>query len=369
MNPPPNTSRALMSLLFVSLLFCSSCTQAQETPPPIFSPSSALQVIESTELFIGISVVDENTVWISGTSGTYARTTNGGTLWQVGQVPGADSLQFRDVHAFSDQHALLLSIGNGQDSRIYRTRDGGANWEQVFTNQEEDGFFDCMDFWDEQHGMAFSDSFEGAFYVIATADGGDTWTRIDPAALPPALEGEGSFAASGTCLITEGDQTAYIGTGAGGKARVLKTTDRGITWSVTETPVTHGTPSSGLASVSFLNSTQGMVAGGEITKPDSIAAPLAITEDAGATWTLASPPSFTGAIYGASYVPGQPTPTLVAAGPKGLAYSVDNGTAWTSISDDNYWSVAFAQNGQGWATGTEGKVLKISPQLDRDEGN
>ena len=320
------------------------------------------QAIESTELFIGISAVDENTVWISGTSGTYARTINGGERWEVGRVPGADSLQFRDVHAFSDQDAFLLSIGNGDQSRIYRTTDGGVNWEQVFTNQEEDGFFDCMDFWDENHGIAFSDSFEGSFYLITTSDGGDSWTRIAPSSIPSALEGEGSFAASGTCLITEGDQTAYIGTGAGGAARVLKTTDRGATWSVVETPVTHGTPSSGLASVSFLNSNQGVVAGGEIAKPDSIANPIAITEDGGASWTLASPPSFTGAIYGVSYVPGQPTPTLVAAGPKGVAYSVDNGTTWTSISQENYWSVAFASNGYGWVTGTEGKILKIYPQ-------
>ena len=360
MNPPSNLNGALWSLLLMSLLLFSSCSPPPETSP-VFSPTSTPQAIESTALFIGISVVNDQTVWISGTSGTYARTTNGGASWETGVVPGADSLQFRDVHAFSDQHAFLLSIGNGDQSRIYRTMDGGTSWEQVFTNQEEQGFFDCMDFWDENNGIAFSDSFEGSFYLITTSDGGTTWTRIDPAVLPPALEGEGSFAASGTCLITEGSQTAYVGTGAGGAARVMKTTDRGATWSVVETPVSHGTPSSGLASVSFLNSTQGVVAGGEISKPDSIASPIAITEDAGATWTLASPPSFTGAIYGVSYVPGQSTPTLVAAGPKGVAYSTDNGTTWMPVSEDNYWSVAFAENGHGWVTGTEGKILKITP--------
>lgn len=318
-----------------------------------------LQPIESTALFIGISVVDDNTVWISGTNSSYARTTDAGANWDVHHVDPADSLQFRDVHAFDDQRALLLSIGNGDQSRIYRTSDGGQNWERVFTNQEPNGFFDCMDFWDDTTGLAFSDSFDGSFYIIKTTDGGTTWTQIPPAVLPAALEGEGSFAASGTCLITEGEHTAYIGTGAGGRAAVLKTMDRGETWSLVETPVTHGTPSSGLASVSFLDATHGAVAGGEIAKPDSIASPIAITMDGGTSWTLATPPSFTGAIYGVSYVPNQPSPTLVAAGPKGISYSIDNGTTWTSLSDENYWSVAFSENGTGWVTGTDGKVLKV----------
>ena len=305
-------------------------------------------------------MVDDNTVWISGTNSSYARTTDGGTTWDVSQVDPADSLQFRDVHAFSDQHALLLSIGNGEQSRIYRTTNGGQDWDRVFTNQEADGFFDCMDFWDDNTGLAFSDSFEGSFYIIKTIDGGTTWTRVSPSVLPPALEGEGSFAASGTCLITEGENMAYIGTGAGGRAAVIKTSDRGETWSLVETPVTHGTPSSGLASVSFLDGDNGVIAGGEISKPDSIASPIAITTDAGTTWTLTSPPSFTGAIYGVSYVPNQPTPTLVAAGPKGVAYSIDNGANWTSISEENYWSVSFSETGTGWITGTEGKVMKVS---------
>ena len=310
-------------------------------------------------MFIGISVIDEQNVWISGTGGTYARTTNGGQDWMVGQVPGADSLQFRDVHAFNAQTALLLSIGNGDQSRIYRTTDAGQSWNPVFTNQEPDGFFDCMDFWDENHGLAFSDSFEGSFYIIQTADGGNSWTRVSPEVLPAPLQGEGSFAASGTCVRTIGSQKAYIGTGAGGKARVLKTSDRGASWSVIETPVTHGTPSSGLASVDFLDSQNGVVAGGEISRADSIADPVAFTRDGGATWALSGKPSFSGAVYGISYVPNQPSPTLVAAGPKGVSYSQDGGISWELLSEDNYWSVAFSESGIGWVSGTEGKVLRV----------
>ncbi|MEM8487691.1 MAG: glycosyl hydrolase [Bacteroidota bacterium] len=347
------------SLLVLSLLLVAACAEPTPPPPPPI-PVTTAQTSNSEVLFIGISVVDDQNVWISGTAGSFGRTVDGGVTWQIGTVPGADSLQFRDVHAVDAQTAYLLSIGNGEDSRIYKTTDAGISWTQQFTNAEADGFFDCMDFWDENNGIAFSDSFEGAFYIIKTSDGGDTWTRVSPAVLPPALDGEGSFAASGTCLMVKGENTVNIVTGAGGKSRVLTSTDRGLSWDVVETPVAHGTPSSGLASISYLDDSQGVVAGGEIAKPDSTADSIARTLDGGATWEVTGHTTFTGAVYGISYVPNQSTPTLVAAGPKGLDYSQDNGDTWNSLSTDNYWSVAFAPSGKGWATGTEGKVLHIS---------
>ncbi len=356
---PPIVFRAASLVCTLGIfLIIAGCENSTEPAAPI-QPTTSPQLSGSENLFIGISIVDDQTAWISGTSGSYGKTTDGGQSWTIATVPGADSLQFRDVHAVNDQIAFLLSIGNGEDSRIYKTIDGGSSWTQQFTNAEPDGFFDCLDFWDPDNGMAFSDSFGGSFYIIKTQDGGDTWTRISPDVLPAALEGEGSFAASGTCLMVQGENTVRIVTGAGGKARVLTSKDRGESWSVVETPVVHGTASSGLASVSFLDENQGVVAGGEIAKPDSSADAIAYTEDGGVTWEAAGRTTYTGAVYGISYVPNQPTPTLVAAGPKGLDYSQDNGQTWNSISTENYWSVAFAPSGKGWATGTEGKILRI----------
>jgi photosystem II stability/assembly factor-like uncharacterized protein len=49
-----------------------------------------------------------------------------GKHWQAGVVEGAELLQFRDVHGVSAQEAYLLSAGVGEDSRIYKTVDGGT---------------------------------------------------------------------------------------------------------------------------------------------------------------------------------------------------------------------------------------------------
>jgi photosystem II stability/assembly factor-like uncharacterized protein len=341
--------------LFALLL--SAC--AINTPPPeaSFPPTLTRQMTGADVLFVGVSPVDTQTVWLSGTEGTVARTTNGGATWTAMTVPGADSLQFRDVHAVDATTAYVLSIGPGAASRIYKTTDGGATWALQFQNAVPDAFYDCMGFWDAMHGVAFSDAVDGTFPVIVTRDGGATWTRVPAEALPAALPGEGSFAASGTCLTTHGDSTAWFGTGASTTARVVRTTDRGRTWSVAETPIVSDS-TSGIASLTFRDDLHGAALGGDIAAPEAYSDNVAITTDGGQTWTLAGRPEMPGAVYGSTYVPDTSPSTLVAVGPGGVDLSTDNGETWRTIDTETHWSVAFSGR-TGWAVGPEGRVTRI----------
>lgn len=167
------------------LLFVVGCTSSPDAP----SLTMTAQESGTSERLIGLHPVNERVVWAGGTGGTFARTTDGGSTWTTGTVPGADSLQFRDVHAVSADTAYLLSIGRGDQSRIYKTRDGGQTWTRQFTSPEPEAFFDCMDFWDAEHGIAFSDAIDGEFYLVTTRDGGDTWTLASPAPLPGLFGG------------------------------------------------------------------------------------------------------------------------------------------------------------------------------------
>ncbi|RYZ46532.1 MAG: oxidoreductase, partial [Myxococcaceae bacterium] len=92
------------------------------------------QVSGTTVRLRGVSAVDARVAWASGDKGTFVRTTDGGKTWKAATVPGAEGLDFRDVDAFSERTAYLLSIGAGDKSRIYKTTDGGATWKLQFTN-------------------------------------------------------------------------------------------------------------------------------------------------------------------------------------------------------------------------------------------
>ena len=235
----------------------------------------------------GVSAVSSSVVWASGTHGTFLRTTDGGTTWEVGHVPGAESFDFRDVEAFSADLAYLLAAGPGEQSRIYKTTNGGKNWALQFTNKDPKGFFDCVAFWDRDHGIAVGDPVDGKFQLIKTVNGGKEWKPIPPEKLPPAMEGEGAFAASGTCIAVQGKKNVWFVTG-GSAARVFRSSDAGETWSVIETPIVHGSASAGIFSVAFSDAKHGVIAGGDYKQPNKDVASVATTSDAGKSWKLST---------------------------------------------------------------------------------
>jgi photosystem II stability/assembly factor-like uncharacterized protein len=304
-----------------------------------------------------VSAPDEQTAWASGVGGTYIRTTDGGRTWIAGVVPGAESLEFRDVHALDAKTAWLLSAGPADSSRIYKTTDGGRHWLLQFTNSDPQGFYDCLGFWDAKRGLAVGDAVGGQLPILITGDGGSSWARVPTAQVPPALKGEGAFAASGTCLITLGGRYAWIGTGAGERARVLATVDGGNNWTSYETPIIQGTATTGITSLAFRDQRNGLAVGGDVNAPDSSGNNVAWTIDGGATWELGGQPTFPGPIFGAFYVPG--APLVVAVGPGGASFSRDDGQTWALLDTLSYWSAGFASVRAGWLVGPGGRVTRV----------
>lgn len=304
----------------------------------------------------GVSAVSERVAWASGADSTILRTVDGGLTWQKLTVT-SEVLDFRDIDAIDARTAYALSIGNGPASRIYKTSDAGKTWTLQFKNEDAKAFLDAMSFWDANHGLAFGDSVDGQLYILTTADGGQIWSRVPPANLPPALENEGAFAASGTNIAVFGKSHAWIGTGAGAKARVLRTSDRGRTWQVSDTPLAAG-PSAGIFSIAFRDAKHGVIAGGDYRKEQEAVDNLAVTNDGGITWTLVK--GLSGFRSVVTYVPGMKTPTLVALGPSGGDYSTDDGRTWTAITGPGFDTFSFVpRKTVGWGAGARGGIGKL----------
>ena len=337
---------------------CSSPPHVAAPATPLPAPVLTAQSSGTTALLQAISAVNERVVWVSGHAGTYVRTTDGGATWIAGRVPGADTLQFRDVHATGADTAWLMSAGTGSLSRIFRTTDAGRSWSEQHLNREPEGFFDCMAFWDARRGIVFGDAVRGQHFVLLTSDGGEHWERVSPDGLPAAAPGEGSFAASGTCVATIGRQTAFVGTGNAPNARVLKTVDGGRSWLAYPAPVASG-EAAGIASVAVRDSLHGVVIGGEIGKPSARGDYVALTGDGGRTWSTGGRFSCAGPAYGAAYVPKVERPALMAVGPGGADISHDDGRTWSRVDTLAYWSIAFASPASGWAVGPRGRIMHI----------
>jgi len=314
-------------------------------------------LVSSTDALLqAVSVVDESVVWVSGHRGTVLRTTDGGQSWERLAVQGADSLEFRDVHASSAREAWLLSSGPGDVSRVYHTTNGGSSWRLLHQNPDSSGFYDCMDFTEAGSGILYGDEVDGGLVVLRSADG-RSWNRVPASALPSAQEGEGGFAASGTCVLAGPENRAWIGTGNADSSRVLRTTDGGVTWASSPVPLAAG---SGAGIVSLARDSTGVLyaLGGDIGNPDAEPAPVAVSNDEGATWRLTGATPLAGAVYGAAASPVFPG-TLVAVSPRGLAVSRDGGASWQLASSERFWAVAFAPNGIGWAVGPRGAIVQL----------
>jgi len=359
------------SLVVFALTAFSTLSLAQAVHQPTLTPQNS----GTSQLLIAVSPVNSRVVWAAGTGGTYVVTTDGGAHWKAAVVPGAESLQFRDVQAFSDKVAYLLSIGNNTtDFKIYKTMDGGATWTIEFTNETTNAFYDCFAFWTPRRGLAHSDSVNGVFPELRTTNG-TNWESI-AGNMPPALLGEASFAASGTCITTQGGQNAWVATGGADTARILATRDGGDTWNAYDTPLV-SSPSAGAVSVAFRNPWNGMVGGGDLASNAS--ADAATSDDGGITWTLTTKPPVQGTIFCLSYVQGvgggnavggdeQFDRTVVITAETApdfdsgsAAWSPNEGKTWFALPQvSGFWAVGFATPKAGWFVGNNGQILKIS---------
>jgi photosystem II stability/assembly factor-like uncharacterized protein len=303
----------------------------------------------------GVSAISTHTAWSSGSLGTVLRTVNRGASWQQVGPPGTETLQFRDIEAFDADHAVILSIGGGSDSRIYRTSDAGQHWTLAFVNDDPNAFYDCMTFFDHRRGLALSDPPDGnKFRIISTSDGGRSWDVVDPAGMPPALAGEFAFAASGQCITSAHGHRAWFGTGGAAQARVFRSDDRGQAWRVSATPMNSG-PTAGIFALAFRDEQHGLAVGGDFAAPTASPDNFAASRDGGRSWELvpSAPPEYRS---GATWVNGH---TVIAVGPSGSDVSTNAGRSWHRFDDGSLDTTDCASPGACWASGADGRVAYL----------
>ncbi|KAI3536950.1 oxidoreductase [Colletotrichum filicis] len=314
--------------------------------------------VNSQQQFRGLSPVSDQIAWVSGTGGTVLRTTDGGASWQsVGPELSTEDadLQFRDVQAFSAEKAIILSIGEGADSRIYITKNGGESWTQSFANEEASAFFNCVDFEDDERGIAVSDPVDGKFRLIETLDGGNTWTIVDPSGMPSALEGEFGFAASGTCISTAAGRW-YLASGGIDPGRIFQSAN-GYEWDVSSSAIAGGA-SAGVFSVRFRDAQNGIATGGDFNVVNGSLHTSAWSEDGGETWTASE--VFPGGYRsGSSWAPGL-CGVAVAVGPSGSDITLDAGKTWVTFDRGSFDAVECVYGRVCWASGSAGRVGKLS---------
>ena len=355
---------ALSTLLIGSLV--ASPAYAGHHGPPGHGHGPALSwdetVVDADQSFRGLDAVDRRTAWVTGGSATEGgpgrvfRTTDGGRDWEDVSPPDTGGLLFRDVHATSKKTAVILAIGPGDASRIYRTTDGGASWATAFVNDDPAAFYDCLAFYpDGKRGLALSDPVDGKFRILSTRDSGRSWTVLPDDGMPEAPT-EAGFAASGDCLVTAG-RSAYFGSG-GGASRIFRSDDYGLTWTATDSTIPAG-DAAGVFALAFRTPKEGVAVGGDFAAPADGVDAVAVTRS-GRTWRNAG--DLTHLAEDAAYLPMRGHPLLVtgeSGDVMGTSVSSDGGHNWTQVSGTGFHAVDCTRDGSCWAAGGNGRVARL----------
>jgi len=312
-----------------------------------------------------ISIVDDNVAWLSNSCGTtgcvairrYSKSVNGGTVWTTGVVDlGANSanLEIANICGTSADvaYASVFPKVTGAVGGVYKTINGGTTWTRqntaVFNGADGASFCNLVHFFNANEGVTMGDPSGGSFEIYTTTNGGTNWTRI--AGLPAAIDEEEYGL---TNKFTAKGNTVWIGTTFG---RILKTTDKGATWTVTQSPIPDfggGINGDGTGDLAFTDQNNGLLQTGDYL--------LYGTADGGTTWNEvlwdANLRNFA-----ISDIPGLPN-TYITLGEdldnteRGSSYTTNGGVNWVNINNNpdaefvQGGVIAFLNPNTGFASG------------------
>lgn len=264
------------------------------------------------------------------------------------------SLEYRSI-AQTDDAIFVVNIGS--PAHLYKISKDLNSVKLVYSDTNEKVFFDSLQFWNNQEGIAMGDPIDDCLHIIVTNDGGNSWHKISCDKLPKTVEGEAAFAASNSNIIVK-KNFLWIVSG-GKKTRVFFSPDKGKTWEVYETPIVQGESMTGIFTADFYDKKNGFVAGGNFEKPTQNFQNKAITNDGGKTWELIAENSGFGYASCIQYVPNSNGKKLVSVGATGIFHSNDKGITWKQISSDNsFYTIRFIDDSTAIAAGKD-KIVKL----------
>ncbi len=295
----------------------------------------------------GLSVVNSNIIWASGSEGTVGKSTDGGKNWKWIKVKGFETIDFRDIEAFDEKTALIMGIS--EPAYILRTTDGGDTWKTVYVNHTKGIFLDAMEFWNNESGIVLGDPIDNHFLIIRSFDGGENWQTIPQKFSPVADSGEACFASSGTNIRKLNKQEAVFISG-GVKSR-LYIRDKKI-----DLPIIQGKSSTGANSIAVKNDKTMIIMGGDYTDKVNATQNCTITTNGGKTFTSPeiAPHGYRSCVeylYKKSWI---------SCGLNGVDFSSDEGSKWNWISQESFNVCRKAKKGTAvFFAGAKGKMGKL----------
>ena len=332
---------AIFFLLSISNLFSQS----------VYVKNQGIREVEIDCSIRALEVENDSTCWFAGSKNKFGYTNDYGKTWKENVIKyDTFDLEFRSISVTTNS-IFILSVAS--PALLFKIDKKTLNYKLVYKETNEKAFYDSMQFWDDENGIAVGDPTANCMSIVLTKDGGNSWKKIACENLPSSKEGEAAFAASNT-NISLVDQKAFIATG-GKEANVLVGTDYGKNWKKYKTPIIQGEKMTGIFSVNNLSVDTAIIAGGDWSAKQKIENTMAITKDGGNSWQLIE--NNPGYISCVQFIP--KTKSLVASSTTGIYYSEDLAESWVKISDEGYYTFRVSENGKYLYFSRKNKLMNV----------
>ncbi|MBI3189141.1 MAG: T9SS type A sorting domain-containing protein [Ignavibacteriales bacterium] len=270
-----------------------------------------------------ISVVNQDTLFTCGLSGTFMSSVNGGETWNV------DNNMNGAIEEFHATHFLNGSVGwvAGENGRMFKTTNGGVSWKEQ--SLPTNAFIYSIHFISSTTGWAC-----GEFgTIIKTTDGGSTWVS--------------QVSSTNSLLWTIQFLNSSTGFAVGSGGKVLKTTNSGTSWQITTLPGGRF-----LYGLSFTSTSIGIITDDRGT--------IYRTINGGTNWQSVEFIGWT--LWSAQFV--SSTVAYVAGSFGTILKSTDAGLTWMLFENidtyKDFFHVRFATTNIGWAVGDYGTIFKTT---------
>jgi photosystem II stability/assembly factor-like uncharacterized protein len=345
--------KRIVLLVIVSIIVIG-CKPSQVSSEKIFS-SIKIDTILKDKISIRPITVSNDKVWYAADKNRIGyKSLNDANKMERAIKKDTLKMEFRSI-AQTSNSIFVLNVGN--PALLYKFSKDLTQKKLVYEEKHEKVFYDSMQFWNDQEGIAIGDPIENCFCIIITRDGGETWNKITCEKLPKMEDGEAAFAASNSNIVIKGNHTWIVS--GGKKSRVFYSSDKGNSWKVYETPIVQGEAMAGIFTADFYNDKIGFIAGGNYEKPNQNFQNKAVTIDGGKTWKLVGENTGFGYASCVQFVPNSNGNQLVSVGANGLFYSHDRGNSWKQFSTDaSLYTIRFVNNNTAIAAGKD-KIVKI----------
>ncbi len=339
-------------LYFASVFLLFSTTTWSQTPTVEVLTSGTKTSLR------GLSVVNDNVVWVSGSKGMVGRTNNGGKNWNWFTVKGYEKNEFRDIEAFDASTAVIMALpveNMEVQATILKTIDGGETWKVVYESKTKGMFLDAMDFVGSEYGIVVGDPINNRVFIAETYDGGESWREFDTDKRPVADSGEAFFASSGTNIKLMINKDFYLASG-GLRSRLI--TKNGMI----DLPMIQGKESTGANSIDVYDKGNGkgskhmIIVGGDFYKDSITTKNCFYSNDGGKTWKApkTAPNGYRSCVEFLS------VKDALTCGLNGVDYSMNGGKDWKWVSKESFHVCRIAKQGNTiYLAGNNGKIGKV----------